>query len=111
LTKPEEHFVYQLFELTEKNIHQQSFNVNILCKLIGQSRPQLYRRITSLTGKSPYQFITEFRMKKAWQLVKAKKGNISEIAFEIGYATPSHFTQIFRENFGYTPSELRTSLS
>jgi AraC-like DNA-binding protein len=110
LTKPEEHFIYQLFELTEENIHQENFNVNTLCKLIGQSRPQLYRKITSLTGRSPYQFIKEFRMKRAWQLVKANKGNISEIAFEIGYANHSHFTRTFRENFGYTPSELRTSL-
>jgi AraC-like DNA-binding protein len=111
LTKPEEHFIYQLFELTEENIHQENFNVIMLCKLIGQSRPQLYRKITSLTGRSPYQFIKEFRMKRAWQLVKANKGNISEIAFEIGYANHSHFTRTFRENFGYTPSELRTSLS
>jgi len=111
LTKSEERFVYRLFKFTEDNLHEENFNVNYLCKLIGKSRPQLYRKITSITGKSPHQFITEVRMRKAWQHVKAKKGSISEIAFETGYSNPSHFTRIFRENFGVTPSQLRASVN
>ena len=106
LTDREERFVYELFDLVEQNLSKESFNVSVLSKLIGKSRPQLYRKVTSLMGISPHEFIKEVRLRKAWRLVKAKKGNISEITFEIGYSNPSHFAKIFREKFGYTPSQL-----
>lgn len=110
LSKSEENFINALFEYTEKSLQTESFNVNNLCMLIGKSRTQLYRKITSLTGKSPNKFIKEVRMRKAWQLLKSKNGNISEIALEVGYSNPSYFSRIFHESFGYTPSELYTNI-
>lgn len=110
LTKPKENFINELFEHTEKSLQIESFNVNHLCMLIGKSRTQLYRKITSLTGKSPNEFIKEVRMRKAWNLIKSKQGNISEISLEVGYSNPSYFSKIFHESFGYTPSELYTNI-
>lgn len=109
LTKPEEDFMQELFDHTEQNLQIESFNVNNLCKLIGISRPQLYRKTTSLTGKSPNHFIKDLRMEKAWHLLKARKGNISEIAMEVGYSNPSYFSKLFFESFGFTPSSIHTS--
>jgi AraC-like DNA-binding protein len=77
---------------------------------MGMSRPQLYRKTTSLTGKSPNDFIKEIRMRKAWHLLKLKKGNISEVALEVGYSNPSYFSKIFHESFGCTPSELYATI-
>ena len=110
LTNPEVEFINELFELTEQNLTSESFNVNNLSHLMGMSRPQLYRKTTSLTGKSPSEFIKEIRMRKAWHLLKSKKGNISEVALEVGYSNPSHFSKIFHESFGCTPSELHASM-
>ncbi len=104
LTQTEENFLHALFELTEENLQTESFNVNNLCELIGISRPQLYRKTTSLTGKSPNNFIKDIRMQKAWKLLKSKKGNISEVALEVGYSNPSYFSKVFHESFGYNPS-------
>lgn len=109
LTKPEEHFLGALFDHTEQNLQIETFNVNNLCRLIGISRPQLYRKITSLTGRSPNHFIKDLRMQKAWNLLKARKGNISEIAMEVGYSNPSYFSKLFFESFGCTPSSIHTS--
>jgi AraC-like DNA-binding protein len=110
LTKPEEDFINKLFEYTEKSLGADSFNVNNLCMLMGKSRTQLYRKIISLTGKSPNDFIKEVRLRKAWDLLKSEKGNISEIALEVGYTNPSYFSKIFHKSFGCTPSELHATI-
>ena len=104
LSQPEEVFLHELYELTEKNYQAESFNVNKLCELIGISRPQLYRKTSALTGKSPNIFIRDLRMQKAWNLLKEKKGNVSEVSMAIGYANPSYFSKVFHETFGYNPS-------
>jgi AraC-like DNA-binding protein len=91
LSQPEEIFLHELYELTEENYPAESFNVNKLCEMIGISRPQLYRKTSSLTGKSPNVFIRDLRMQKAWNLLKEKKGNVSEVAMEVGYSNPSYF--------------------
>ncbi len=106
LTKPQEDFINLLFEHTEKSLQTESFDVNHLCLQMGKSRTQLYRTITNLTGKSPNEFIKELRMRKAWNLIKSKERNISEIALEVGYSNPSYFSKIFHESFGCTPSEM-----
>lgn len=110
LTKPEEDFFNELLELTEKHLEHESFNVNSLSRLIGISRPHLYRKITALTGRSPQTFIKELRMKKAWYLLKSKKGNISEVALDVGFSNPSYFSKIFHESYGCTPSELLSDM-
>ncbi|WPP50741.1 nickel-binding protein [Catalinimonas niigatensis] len=109
LTNPEEAFLHALFDHTEQNLQIENFNVNNLCKLIGISRPQLYRKTTSLTGRSPNHFIKELRMQKAWNLLKSRKGNVSEVAMEVGYSNPSYFSKLFYENFGITPSSIMVS--
>lgn len=106
LTKTEEHFLHALFDLTEQNLQTASFNVNNLCELIGVSRPQLYRKTTSLTGKSPNTFIKDIRMQKAWKLLRSRKGNVSEVALEVGYSNPSYFSKVFCDSFGHTPSSM-----
>jgi AraC-like DNA-binding protein len=106
LAKQEENFINALFEHMEKSLHTESLNVNNLCMLVGKSRTQLYRKIISLSGKSPNDFIKEIRMRKAWNLLKSKEGNISEIAQEVGYSNPSYFSKVFFESFGYRPSKL-----
>lgn len=106
LSEPEESFLHSLYEGIEQNLSQESFNVSKLGELLGISRPQLYRKTISLTGKSPNHFIKDMRMEKAWNLLKSRKGNISEIALEVGYTNPSYFSKLFCESFGYAPSSI-----
>lgn len=65
LNNQEETFLHSLFDHAGQNLQIESFNVNNLCKLVGISHPQLYRKIISLTGKSPNHFIKDLRMQKA----------------------------------------------
>ena len=107
LNRSEEEFVTSLMHITEDNLSNETFTINNLCHELGVSRPQLYRKITSLTGRSPNDLLRDLRMDRALTLLKRKTGNISEIALEVGYSSPSYFTRCFAKKFGCTPSMLQ----
>lgn len=104
LAPREEDFISSLFSISEEKLSDEKFTVDALCRKIGMSRPQLYRKTTSLTGKSPNDFLRDLRMDKALSLIKKKAGNISEIALEVGYNNPSYFAKCFQGRFGCVPS-------
>ncbi len=110
LNTSEENFLNQLMELTEKMWNDENFNLDKFSKQIGLSRAQLYRKITDLTGHSPNNFIREIRLKNALRLIEARKGNISEIAYESGFNNPSYFSKCFQRRFGVLPSEYASSI-
>lgn len=102
----EEEFLEQLFDITEKNLSDDAFNVEKLCRNIGISRTQLYRKVTAVTGRSPVVFIRDVRLNRALTLIKENKYNLSEIALEIGYNNPSYFSKCFRDKYGVKASNV-----
>ncbi|MES1213875.1 MAG: helix-turn-helix transcriptional regulator [Bacteroidota bacterium] len=64
----------------------------------------MYRKLTFLTGKSPNTFIKDYRLNEALKLLNKNAGNISEVAFETGYSSPSYFSKCFQEKYNYSPS-------
>ena len=62
--------------------------------------------LEALTGKSPSRYIRSIRLVTAKRIIEAKKGNISEAAFSVGFASPAYFTKCFNEEFGFPPSVL-----
>lgn len=104
LSPRDEDFIFSLFSISEEKISDERFNVDTLSRNIGMSRPQLYRKVISLTGKSPNDFLRDLRMDKALDLLRKKAGNISEIALEVGYSNPSYFARCFQMRYGCTPS-------
>lgn len=105
LNTSEEKFVNNLFRVTDKNLSDDNFSIEALSRDIGISRPQLYRKIVTLTGRSPNDLIIDLRMDRAVSLLKKKAGNISQIALEVGYSNPSYFAKCFTKKFGCTPSK------
>jgi AraC-like DNA-binding protein len=57
-----------------------------------------------LTGKSPNTFIKDYRLNEAVKLLNKNAGNISEIAFETGFSSPSYFSKCFQKKYGHFPS-------
>jgi AraC-like DNA-binding protein len=112
ITNPsEEKFLNSLMELTEKVWNDENFNVVDFGRKLGLSKAQLYRKITSLTGYSPNEFIKSYRLNKALKLLENKHGNISEIAFETGFNTPSYFSKCFQKKFGIPPSDYANAIA
>jgi AraC-like DNA-binding protein len=69
------------------------------------SRMQLHRKIKALTGQSPHEFLRSKRLQQAAALLKLQTGNISEIAYQVGFSNLSHFARAFRQEFGKSPKE------
>jgi AraC-like DNA-binding protein len=109
LDRPEEEFVFDLLTIADNKLAEEHFNVASICKDIGISRPQLYRKITSLTGRAPNDFLRDLRLEKSLALLKQRTKNISQVALEVGYSNPSYFSKCFSEKFGCMPSEVLAS--
>jgi len=101
----EERFLDRLMEFCEKNWKSPHLSVGAFSSNLGYSPSQLYRKLKSLTDKSPNRFIREFRLHKALRLLHQKFGNITEIALEAGFHSPSYFSKCFSEKFGILPSK------
>ena len=82
-----------------------TIKVDSLSATLGYSNSQLYRKLKSLTNKSPNNFIKEIKLNKSLNLFHNKLGNVSEIAFEVGFNSPAYFTRCFYKKFGVLPSE------
>ena len=106
ITPSDQAFTELLLDITDQKSSDFDFSVDFLSKEIGISKPQLYRKITALTGRSPVNFIRDIRLHKALSLLKEKKLNISEIALEVGYNNPSYFSKCFQDKFGINPSKV-----
>jgi AraC-like DNA-binding protein len=89
----------------ESVFDNEKISMEKLSKRVGLSQTQLYRKVTSLTGHSPNNFIHELRLKKALKLINQQYGNIAEIAFASGFNNPSYFTKSFQRRFGILPAK------
>ncbi|UCH95422.1 MAG: response regulator [Candidatus Aminicenantes bacterium] len=100
----DEKFLKEFQELIEKNLSDPEFTAEKLSKKLYMGRATLYRKIQALTGEPPRQFIQSYRLERAAQLLKANFGNITEVAFEVGFSSSAHFTKCFKEKFHQLPS-------
>ncbi len=94
-----------LKEIILAHLSDTNFSVTTLCKEVGYSRPQLYRKLQAIKGMSPSDYIREIRLQKAAELLRNQAGNVSEIAFKTGFNNLSYFSKVFQERFGNSPSE------
>lgn len=106
LDEQEERFISSVIQITYQNAANKNFNIENICKQVGISRPQLYRKLTALTGRAPSDFLRDVRLEMALGLLKRKYGNIAQVAFEVGYNNPSYFAKCFADKFGCTPSAI-----
>jgi signal transduction histidine kinase/ligand-binding sensor domain-containing protein/DNA-binding response OmpR family regulator len=98
-------FLKKAFDVVEQNLSNTEFNSETFAKEMFLSRSQLHRKILALTGQAPGEFVRSFRLKKAASLILEKRLSITQIAFEVGFNSPSHFTKAFRQQFNCLPTE------
>ena len=99
--------INKLNEVLEVNLENELFGVKELTEALGISRAQLHRKINKFTGKSTSQFIREFRLEKAMQMLQRNVATASEIAYRVGFNSPTYFNTSFREYYGYPPGEVK----
>ena len=98
-------FLQKAFDVAEKNISNTEFNSEAFAKEMFVSRSQLHRKLLAITSQAPGEFIRTLRLKRAASLLLEKRLSVTQIAFEVGFSSPSHFTKAFRQQFNCLPKE------
>lgn len=110
LTSPDEELLSRIVEIMEEHIMDSEFNVNKMCEMVNLSHMHFIRKVKQLTGKKPVELLKTYRLKRAKDLLRQNKANISEVAYMVGYDLPNSFSRAFKKIYGLSPSEFVESL-
>lgn len=105
LGKVEQQFITDFTQYVENSIANPELNIDEIADALGLSRSNLYRKIKSLTNYSPNELIRTIRVKYAKQLLNSKAKSISEVAYEVGFSSPSYFAKCFKDFYNESPTE------
>ncbi len=105
ITSLDEKLINKAIKYVEDNIGRPKLSVEELSAELGISRVNLYKKMVSITGKTPIEFIRVVKLKRAAQFLRESQLNISEIAYMTGFSNPKFFRKYFRDEFGVLPSE------
>ena len=105
ITSADEAFLDRLLRSVEAHLGDPEFGVERLAHDAAMSKTHLNRKLRALTDQTANEFIRSFRLKKAATMLMGRSGNVSEVAYDVGFSNPSYFAEVFREAFGCSPSE------
>lgn len=97
-------FMKKLVELVEANITNEEFNIDELAYEMAMSRSVFFKKVKSLTGQNPKDFIRDIKMNKAADLLRDQKYSVSEIAYLIGFPNAKYFSTAFKKYYGISPT-------
>jgi len=104
VTSIDQQIVQRAIDVVEKNISDPDFDTAMMAKEVGMSRTLLNTKLKALTGLPTGEFIRTLRLKRAAQLLQQGYGNVTQVAYDVGFQNLSYFAKAFREQFGQSPS-------
>ena len=107
LSEQDKHFMEELYKLMEEELSNSELDVTRITKMLYISRTKLYYKIKGLTGETPSSFFRTYKLNRAAELLKGGKHTVAEIADMTGFSTQSHFSVVFKKQFGITPTEYK----
>jgi DNA-binding response OmpR family regulator len=111
ISSMDKNFLKRINEVICNNLANSQFGVEAFASEFGLSRITLHKKLLALVGESPGELIRRIRLNCAADLIKNSNHNISEIALEVGYKNPSHFSEAFKNQFGTSPIQYRRNFS
>jgi DNA-binding response OmpR family regulator len=104
IASTDDRFVQQALEIVEKNLSDPDFSVEHLSQALYMSRISVYKRLLSLTGKTPIEFIRSIRLDHAAALLEKSQLTVAEVAYEVGFNNPKYFAKYFKATYNMLPS-------
>lgn len=105
ITSVDEQFIQTAIRICEEHMSDPEFSVEVLGQELSLSRTYLYKKLISITGKGPAEFIRTLRMKRAKQYLEQSQMQMAEIATNLGLSSPKRLTENFKSEYGISPSE------
>ncbi|MFD1613980.1 helix-turn-helix domain-containing protein [Gelatiniphilus marinus] len=109
--KKEASFLRNTNKVINARMGDSNFKVDALAKAMALSRSQLFRKIKMLTQMSPNQYLLFYRLQIAKHIIETEENdlNISEVGYQVGFISKSHFSRSFQKQFGLSPSKYKKS--
>jgi signal transduction histidine kinase/DNA-binding response OmpR family regulator len=107
VTNPDQKFLADLTAIVEANLTKTDLSVEEVARSLGISRMQLYRKVKAVLGTGVTDFIQSLRLTKARELLLDDSLTVTEVAYELGFSSPSYFSTSFRTRYQISPSEFR----
>src|SRR5690606_6510866 len=107
LLEREQRFLSKLNEVIKIHINSEDDNANVVALSMGMSRISLYRKLKAITGLSINQYMRNFKIELAANLIKNEGITISQASYEVGFSNVKYFRKIFKEKYGKNPSEFK----
>lgn len=108
-TTPDNRFLRRLQQHIVEHLSDTEYSVPQLATDLQLDRTQLYRKIKGLTGMSVAQYIRTFRLKRSKEMLLHSDANISEVAYSVGFSSPSYFSRSFQQEFGVSPRDYKNA--
>ncbi len=108
VTSADDAFLERVHEAVEAHLGDETFSVERLAEAVGVSRSHLHRQLKALAGQTPTDLIRTMRLERAAQLLAARAGTVSEVAYAVGFKSVSYFSDSFVRAYGYRPSDYAT---
>ncbi len=99
--------LYEAKLFIEKNMLEE-FSLPELSRTVGINEFKLKKGFKELFGTTVFNLLNELKMEYAKRLLLDEKKNVFEVAMELGYSEPHHFSAAFKRRFGYTPKEIKS---
>lgn len=99
-------FLASLHALLDDHLSDSELNVNTIAQELGVSYSSLYARVKDLTGQTPQNFVSTYRMNIAKELLQTHNYTVSEVCYKVGASSQSNFSRAFKKQFGMSPSSV-----
>ena len=105
ITNLDDVFINKTMTFLEEHYDDSTMNIDDIAGYAGLSRSSFFKKIKSLTGLAPVDFVREFRLQKATQLIETGETNIGQLAYNVGINDTRYFRKSFKQKYGINPSE------
>jgi signal transduction histidine kinase/ligand-binding sensor domain-containing protein/CheY-like chemotaxis protein/AraC-like DNA-binding protein len=105
ITSKDEQLLKQVIDTVEKGMADPAFNIDDVASGIGLGRSTFYKKLKSLTGLAPVEFVKEMRLKRAKQIIDAGEYTIAEVSYMVGFSSSGYFSTCFKEKYDQSPSQ------
>lgn len=110
ITRYDEEFIGKVLQSVEENIGNAAFKIEDLADSMNMGRSMFYRKVKSILGCSPIDFVKDMRVKRAAQLLEMSEYTVSEVAYMCGFSSPQYFSRVFKAANGCTPTEYKENI-